>query len=153
MNSEVKDGIGTDAVEGKTLLTPPKEKIDSMNGKRADSDQSDKAENEKEDESKKDKKKEEEEKKETTKSEHDDKYFVVHGATCACDKAENPKQTAKLVVTSQNKVILNDQEGKFFATEVDTTFDPPATTFGKCKLQPSSSGYLPCTLAPAPKME
>jgi hypothetical protein len=100
---------------------------------------------------KRSRKKEEEKQKKAAKSEHDDKHFVVHKAECACDKAENPKQTAKLLVTSHNKVVLNDQDGKFFATEVDKTFDPPAATFGKCKLQPSSSGYLPCTLAPAPK--
>jgi muramidase (phage lysozyme) len=152
MNSEVKDGIGADVVEEKTLLTPPKEKIDAMNAQRTELEKDDKAESEKKEEQKKeDQKKEEEKKKEAAKSEHDDKYYVVHGATCACDKAENPKQTAKLVVTSQKKVILNDQEGKFFATEADKTFDPPAATFGKCKLQPSFSGYLPCTLSPAPK--
>nr|WP_294930322.1 PAAR-like protein [uncultured Flavobacterium sp.] len=153
MNSEVRDGIGADAVEGQTLLTPPKEKVDAMNAKRADSEEKDKAESDKMEEEKEEeeKKKEEEEKKEAAKSEHDDKYFVVHKAECACNKAENPKQTAKLLVTSHNKVVLNDQDGKFFATEADKTFDPPASTFGKCKLQPSSNGYLPCTLAPAPK--
>lgn len=152
MNSEVKDGIGADVVEGNTLLTPPKEKIDAANAKREELDKDDKAESEqKEKEKKEEQKKEEEKQKKAAKSEHDDKYFVVHKAECACDKAENPKQTAKLLVTSHKKVVLNDQDGKFFATEVDKTFDPPAATFGKCKLQPSSSGYLPCTLAPAPK--
>ncbi|MEP7092473.1 MAG: PAAR-like protein, partial [Flavobacterium sp.] len=152
MNSEVKDGIGADVIEGKTLLTPPQEKIDAMNAKRAELDKDDKAESEKkEEQQKEEQKKEEEKKKEAAKSEHDDKYYVVHGAECACNQAENPKQTAKLVVTSHKKVILNDEEGKFFATEADKTFDPPAATFGKCKLQPSSNRYLPCTLAPAPK--
>ncbi len=152
MNSEVKDGIGADVVEGKTLLTPPKEKIDSMNAKREELDKDDKAESEKKEEEKKEEQKKEEEKqKKAAKSEHDDKYFVVHKAECACDKAENPKQTAKLLVNSHNKVVLNDQDGKFFATEIDKTFDPSVATFGKCKLQPSSNGYLQCTLAPAPK--
>lgn len=123
-----------------------------MNAKREELDKDDKAESEKKKEEKKEEQKKEEEKqKKAAKSEHDDKYFVVHKAECACDKAENPKQTAKLLVTSHDKVVLNDQDGKFFATEVDKTFDPPAATFGKCKLQPSSSGYLPCTLSPAPK--
>ena len=152
MNSEVNDGIGADVVEGKTLLTPPKEKIDSMNAKREELDKDDKAESEKKEEEKKEEQKKEEEKqKKAAKSEHDDKYFVVHKAECACDKAENPKQTAKLLVNSHNKVVLNDQDGKFFATEIDKTFDPSVATFGKCKLQPSSNGYLQCTLAPAPK--
>lgn len=152
MNSDVIDGIGADAVEGQTLLTPSQEKVDAMNAKRADSDEKDKDDSDKKDEEKEEQeKKKEEEKKEAAKSEHDDKYFVAHKAECACDKAENPKQTAKLLVTSHNKVVLNDQDGKFFATEADKTFDPPASTFGKCKLQPSSNGYLPCTLAPAPK--
>lgn len=62
MNSEVKDGIGADVVEGKTLLTPPKEKIDSMNAKREELDKDDKAESEKKEEEKKEEQKKEEEK-------------------------------------------------------------------------------------------
>ncbi|PAM92344.1 hypothetical protein B4N84_26445 [Flavobacterium sp. IR1] len=63
------------------------------------------------------------------------------------------KKTAKLLVTSHQKVILNDEKDKYFATEIDKTFDPPAATFGKCKMQPSSSGYLPCTLSAGPKWD
>ncbi|MBD3907304.1 DUF4280 domain-containing protein [Chryseobacterium sp. C-2] len=99
------------------------------------------------------KKKEEEEKKqeEASKSEHDGKYFVVHNAKCVCDKAVNPKQTADLQVTTHKIIVLNDQAGKFAATEDDKTFIPPAATFGQCKLKPTTGGYLPCQLAAAPK--
>ncbi|WP_427871579.1 PAAR-like protein [Flavobacterium sp. MMS24-S5] len=75
----------------------------------------------------------------------------MHGGLCCCDKAENPKQTAKLLVTSHNKVIYNGEAGKYAATDADKTFDPAAATFGKCTLKPSSAGNQPCALAPAPK--
>ncbi|NML70325.1 DUF4280 domain-containing protein [Chryseobacterium sp. RP-3-3] len=137
---------------GFILQTPPKDEIYTMNGETPPPDP---VEEQKSAEQKQDqeKKKEEEEKKEekASKSDHDGKYFVVHNAKCVCDKAENPKQTADLQVTTHSIIVLNDEQGKLAATEEDKTFIPPAATFGKCKLKPSSGGYLPCALAPAPK--
>jgi muramidase (phage lysozyme) len=75
----------------------------------------------------------------------------VHNAKCVCDKAENPKQTADLQVTTHKIIVLNDDSTKLAATEEDKTFIPPAATFGKCTLKPSSAGNLPCALAAAPK--
>jgi muramidase (phage lysozyme) len=88
---------------------------------------------------------------EAEKGPHDGKYFVVKGGTCVCDKAEDPTKTAKIVVTSHTKHIIND--GKLAVTEADTTMDPPAVTYGKCTLKPSSVGNLPCAPAFAPKWE
>lgn len=161
MTSEPEDGIGTVLTPGRTLLTPSQEKMDDINAKRTAYNNAREAEKEKQEEEQKEvrqqeeklQKKEEEKQKQAQENEHEGKYFVVHKALCACNQAENPKQTAKLLVTSQNKVVFNDQKGKFAATDVDKTFDPVAATFGKCKLKPSSSGYLPCTLTPAPKWE
>jgi hypothetical protein len=137
---------------GFILQTPPKDEIYTMNGETPPPDP---VEEQKSAEQKQDqeKKKEEEEKKEekASKSDHDGKYFVVHNAKCVCDKAENQKQTADLQVTTHSIIVLNDEQGKLAATEEDKTFIPPAATFGKCKLKPSSGGYLPCALAPAPK--
>ncbi|NJM78849.1 MAG: DUF4280 domain-containing protein [Flavobacterium sp.] len=86
----------------------------------------------------------EKEQKEAEKSEHEDKYFVVHGGTCVCDKAEDPTKEAEIVVTKNTQLIINEDAKKFAATEEDTTMKPPAATFGKCTLKPSSSGNLPC---------
>lgn len=150
-----KDGVGPYAIPGQELLIPPQNYIETANTKHEKA-QEEKAVLNKPKEQHQEAKKEEEKKKEekeAAKGEHDGKYFVVHGATCGCDQSEDPSKTAKLQVTSQNKVILNGDDKKFAATEDDKTFDPPAVTFGKCKLQPSSSGNLPCSLAPAPKWE
>lgn len=91
--------------------------------------------------------------KEAEKSEHDEKYYVVHGATCVCNKAEDPTKEAKIVVTSHKKLVINDSDGKFAVTEDDKTMDPPAATYGKCTLKPSSSGNMPCAPAFGPKWD
>lgn len=137
---------------GFELQTPPQEEIYDMNGEVPPLDPEEE-QKEAEETQKEEKKKEEEEKKQekASKSEHDGKYFVVHNAKCVCDKAENPKQTADLQVTSHKIIVFNDQAGKLAATEDDKTFIPPAATFGKCTLKPSSSGNLPCQLSAAPK--
>ncbi|UWY29428.1 DUF4280 domain-containing protein [Flavobacterium sp. TR2] len=161
MNAEIMDGIGPEPPVGKRLLTPPQDEIDAINKKNEEWQKTVTAFKEKEEQKKQEieereqqKQQEEEEKqKETEKNAHDNKYYVVHGAQCCCDKAENPKQTAKLLVTSHNKVIFNGGEGKFTATEIDKTFDPSEATFGKCTLKPSSAGNQPCALTPAPKWQ
>jgi murein DD-endopeptidase MepM/ murein hydrolase activator NlpD len=147
-NCPIKEQIGTTLKEGNTLYVPSQEEIDKMNGVTPKSNSS---EPEKKQEEKPKEEQKKEEKKEDSKSEHDGKYYVVHGATCVCDKAEDPTKEAELQVTTHQKMIYNDQAKKWAATEEDKQFNPPAATFGKCKLKPSSSGYLPCALAPAPK--
>jgi muramidase (phage lysozyme) len=98
-------------------------------------------------------KKEEKKINEAEKNDHDGKFYVVHGGTCVCDKAEDPTKEAKITVTSQNLLVLNDSDKKYAATNEDTTLDPPAATFGKCTLKPSSSGNMPCVPSCAPKWE
>lgn len=153
-NCPLNEQIGTNLKVDHILYTPPQDKIDEMNGVTKSSSQ---PEPEKKEEKPKDEKPKEEEKKEEkkedSKSEHDGKYYVVHGGTCVCDKAEDPTKEAELQVTTHQKMIYNDQAKKYAATEEDKQFNPPAATFGKCTLKPSSGGYLPCALAPAPKWD
>jgi len=147
----ISEQIAEQLKEGKTLLTPSQDEIDKMNGK------SQEIVEEKQDEEKEVAAHEESEKEQkqiqAEKSEHDKKYFVVHGAQCSCDQSEVPKKLAKLQVTTHAKVVFNDEDGKYAATEEDKTFDPMASTFGNCKLKPSGSSYLPCVIAPAPKWD
>ena len=144
--------VGNTPYTGFSLMTPPPDEVYALNGETPppDPEEEQKTAEQKQEE---EKKKEEEQKKneQASKSDHDGKYFVVHGAKCVCDKAENPKQTADLQVTTHSVIVLNDQQGKLAATEEDKTFNPPAATFGKCTLKPSPGGYLPCAVAPAPK--
>ncbi|MBE0392399.1 PAAR-like protein [Flavobacterium sp. PL002] len=156
-NCELKNQTGGTLKAGEILLTPPPDEIEEMNRKIAISQQEDveeKAKKEGECTIEEEKKEEEAKKEEETKKgEHEGKYFVVHGATCICDKAEDPSKTAKLKVTSHEKVVFNDEDGKYVATADDTTLDPPAATFGKCTLKPSSSGNQPCAFSPAGKWQ
>ena len=137
---------------GFKLLVPPENEVYEMNGEAAPKDpKEEQKEAERRQENEKTKEQEEKQQQQASKSEHYGKYFVVHNAKCACNKAENPSQTADLQVTTHNVIVLNDNQTKLAATEEDTTFNPPAATFGKCTLKPSSSGNLPCALAAAPK--
>lgn len=148
----ISEQIAVELKEGKTLLTPSQEEIDVMNGKSQEIIQ-EKREEEKEIKAYEEDK-EKEKQKEAEKGEHDNKYFVVHGAKCSCDQSEVPKKLADLQVTSHSKVVYNDEQGKYAATEDDKTFLPPAVTFGNCKLKPNGSGgYLPCSVVPAPKWD
>ncbi|SMP05257.1 DUF4280 and LysM peptidoglycan-binding domain-containing protein [Chryseobacterium profundimaris] len=82
---------------------------------------------------------------------HEGKYFVVQKGTCQCNQGF---KFPKFKVTSHQKHYWNDADGEadyLAVTEDDTQFDPPAQSFGHCKLKPSSGGYLPCTYAPAGK--
>lgn len=38
---------------------------------------------------------------------HEGEYFVVHGANCTCNKAEDPTQEALLQVTTHKKIVFN----------------------------------------------
>lgn len=70
-------------------------------------------------------------------------HVIVHGAMCKC-KFGNVPDT--LVVQTQTKGYVNDSEGsqKLIGNTMDIGMPFQAKTFGQCKLQPSSSGYLPC---------
>ncbi|MCL9805314.1 DUF4280 domain-containing protein [Flavobacterium amniphilum] len=153
-NCPLNEQIGINLKEGNILYTPPQDKIDEMNGvSKGNQPEPEKKPEDKKQEEKPKEEEKKEEKKEDSKSEHDGKYYVVHGATCVCDKAEDPTKVAELQVTTHQKMIYNDQAKKWAATEEDKQFNPPAATFGKCKLKPSSGGYQPCALAPAPKWD
>ncbi len=73
-------------------------------------------------------------------------HVIVNGAMCKC-KFGNVPDT--LVVQTQTKGYVNDSEGsqKKIGNTMDLGMPLQAKTFGQCKLQPSSSGYLPCVPA------
>jgi hypothetical protein len=74
-----------------------------------------------------------------------DKHVVVQGATCQCKFSESP-QTDVLKVKTQTMHYANDSDAKkkLIATHKDIGQTLEKNTFGKCKMQPSSSGFLPC---------
>lgn len=73
-------------------------------------------------------------------------HIVVQGAMCKCKFGNTPDT---LVVQTQTKGYVNDSEGsqKLIGNTMDIGMPLQAKTFGQCKLQPSSSGYLPCVPA------
>ncbi|MBE7635102.1 DUF4280 domain-containing protein [Tenacibaculum finnmarkense] len=70
-------------------------------------------------------------------------HIVVQGASCECQFGNSPDD---LVVQSQSKEFINDSGGskKLIGNTMDIGMPFKGKTFGKCKLQPTSSGYLPC---------
>ncbi|WP_199185109.1 DUF4280 domain-containing protein [Aquimarina sp. I32.4] len=70
-------------------------------------------------------------------------HVVVDGAMCKCMHGNAPDT---LVVQSQQKAYINDGDAsrKLVGNSMDLGMPLQAKTFGQCKLQPSSSGYLPC---------
>lgn len=74
------------------------------------------------------------------------KEIVVQGSTCKCQYGF---QTDKLKVLTQQKHYVNDKDGseKLIASSVDIGMTFEKNTFGKCKLQPTSSDYMPCVPA------
>ena len=70
-------------------------------------------------------------------------HVVVDGAMCECQFGTAPDT---LVVLTQQKQYINDSGGskKLIANTMDLGIPFKAKTFGQCKLQPTSSGYLPC---------
>lgn len=74
-----------------------------------------------------------------------EKHVVVHGATCKCKFSVAP-QTDKIKVLSQTKEFANDKDGskKLIATDKEIGLTLEKNSFGKCKLQPTSSGNLTC---------
>ena len=136
-----------------TLLMPSSEEVRELNEEKPFKDEVKQEQREEEQKQQEEKEKEAaaEQQKQEGKSEHDGQYYVVNGAKCICDKAENPNQQATLQVTSHKTIVFNEQSDKYVATEDDKTFIPAAMTFGKCTLKPSSSGNLPCSPQFAPK--
>lgn len=74
-----------------------------------------------------------------------EKYIVVQGADCKCKFSVEPL-IDKLVVKTQEKDFANDKEAskKLIATDKELGQTLEKNTFGKCKLQPTPGGYLPC---------
>lgn len=74
-----------------------------------------------------------------------EKHVVVQGATVKCKFSETPTLD-KLKVKSQSKHYANDKdaEKKLIATDKEIGQILEKNTFGKCKMQPTNSGYLPC---------
>lgn len=73
-------------------------------------------------------------------------HVVVHGAMCKCKFGMTPDT---LVVLSQQKAYINDSAGsqKLIGNTMDIGMPFQAKTFGQCKLQPTTGGYLPCVPA------
>ena len=74
-----------------------------------------------------------------------EKHVIVQGATVKCKFSVEPK-TDKIKVLTQKKHYANDGEGseKLIATTKELGQTLEKNTFGKCKLQPTSSDCLPC---------
>ncbi len=74
-----------------------------------------------------------------------EKHIVVQGATVKCKFSVEPKLD-KLKVKSQSKHYANDKdaEKKLIATDKEIGQTLEKNTFGKCKLQPTNTDYLPC---------
>lgn len=75
-----------------------------------------------------------------------EKHVVVDGAACKCKFSEDQDATDILVVKSQKKHFANDKGAnkKLIATTKDINQTLKNGTFGKCTLQPTSSGNSPC---------
>jgi len=81
---------------------------------------------------------------EARRTEQDDKFYVVDGAKCVCDKGMIP---ATLKVTSHSKTIFNSCENneKYTATLEDVQFKEGSACFGNCKVKNNN----PCAFVPA----
>lgn len=82
-------------------------------------------------------------------SDHNSKHFIIPKGKACCDQGD---QFPNFVVSSHSKHYWNDGNGNadyLAVTEKDVQFKPAGPSFGKCKLKPSSGGYLPCAYAPA----
>lgn len=74
-----------------------------------------------------------------------EKHIVVQGATCKCKFSVEPL-TDVLKVKSQTRHFANDKDGsqKLMANDKDIGQTLEKNTFGKCKMQPAGSSFLPC---------
>ncbi len=73
-------------------------------------------------------------------------HLLVDGAMCKCKFGFAPDV---IKVASQTKGYINDSAGsqKLIANTMDIGMPLQAKTFGQCKLQPTTGGYLPCVPA------
>ncbi len=139
-----------DYLANSTEETENKEKDYSDEGKDTmDGDDGSKAETSSQEE-----KEEEAKRQDNSSSEHDGKYFVIPRGKAQCNQGI---AFPNFKVTSHQKHYWNDADGQvdyLAVTEEDTTFTPSSQPFGgQCKLQPTSSGYKPCSYAPAGKWQ
>ena len=74
------------------------------------------------------------------------KEVIVQGAICTCQFGF---QQDTLKVLSQKMHYANDKGGekKLIASDKDIGMTFQQNSFGQCKLQPTSGGYLPCVPA------
>ncbi len=70
-------------------------------------------------------------------------HIVCNGALCMCKNGFTPD---KLKVLSAPNTYVNDADGaeKLVASTMDIGMPLEKGTFGQCKLQPTTGGYLPC---------
>ena len=135
---DIRDQIGHDIWEGKEL-TVAKEKLSK--------EELQQKEEKKYTEEKQQKQEQKEKEEQAKRTEQDDKYYVVDGAKCLCDKGAIP---ATLKVTSHTKAIFNSRDtDKWAATEEDLQFKEGSSCFGSCKVKNNN----PCTFAPAGKWQ
>ncbi len=135
---DIREQIGYQIWEGKEL-TVAKEKLSKEEV------QQNKEEKYQEEKQQKQEQKEKEE--EAKRTEQDNKYYVVDGAKCLCDKGATP---ATLKVTSQSKVVFNSKyENKWSATVEDLQFKEGTSCFGSCKVKNNN----PCAFAPVGKWQ
>ena len=75
-----------------------------------------------------------------------DVAIVCKGALCKCKFGFTPDQ---IEIVSPHKAYVNETNGsqKMIASTMDIGQPFVAKTFGQCKLQPTSGGYLPCVPA------
>lgn len=84
-------------------------------------------------------------------SAHDGKHFVIQKGKACCNQGDLYPQ---FKVSSHQKHYWNHKEAAadyLAVTEEDVQFNPSGVSFGKCRLKPTSGGYLPCAYAPAGK--
>ena len=133
---DIRDQIGHDIWEGKEL-TVAKEKLSK--------EELQQKEEKKYTEEKQQKQEQKEKEEQAKRTEQDDKYYVVDGAKCLCDKGAIP---ATLKVTSHTKAIFNSRDtDKWAATEEDLQFKEGTSCFGSCRVKNNN----PCSFAPAGK--
>ena len=133
---DIRDQIGHDIWEGKEL-TVDKEKLSK--------EELQQKEEKKYTEEKQQKQEQKEKEEQAKRTEQDDKYYVVDGAKCLCDKGAIP---ATLKVTSHTKAIFNSRDtDKWAATEEDLQFKEGTSCFGSCRVKNNN----PCSFAPAGK--
>ncbi|OCA79307.1 hypothetical protein BBH99_19430 [Chryseobacterium contaminans] len=84
-------------------------------------------------------------------SAHEGQHFVIQKGKASCNQGDLFPQ---FKVSSHQKHYWNHKEAiadYLAVTEEDVQFNPSGPSFGKCRLKPSSGGYLPCAYAPAGK--